>query len=180
MTTHCVAALIVVVLSGIGVVAQQPAAPAPAAPPGPATPIVPAAPVVSADTIEAARKQSVAAGTVDRLIQGFEVPGGRNALAMLYRTKPETNALIHEQVTEIYQIIEGSGTLITGGRLVSTRTTDLARVWAGPSLSGVHEGGETRRVGPKDVIVVPAGTPHRFSQLDGPITYLVYRFEAVK
>jgi hypothetical protein len=28
------------------------------------------------------------------------------------------------------------------------------------------------------VIIVPAGTPHRFSALDGPfITYLVYRFE---
>jgi mannose-6-phosphate isomerase-like protein (cupin superfamily) len=32
-------------------------------------------------------------------------------------------------------------------------------------------------VGPKDVIIVPAGMPHRFSELDGPIVYLVYRFE---
>ena len=139
---------------------------------------MPAATTISGDAIEDARKQSVAAGTVDRLIQGVEIPGGKSALAMLYRTKPETSALVHRQVTEIYQIMEGSGTLITGGRLTGTRETDLARVWAGPSVSGTHEGGEARRVGPKDVIVVPAGTPHRFSQLDGPITYLVYRFEA--
>jgi mannose-6-phosphate isomerase-like protein (cupin superfamily) len=145
---------------------------------GPPTPVVPAGTTISADAIEAARKESVANGTVDRLIQGLDIPGGKTALAMLYRTKPETNALVHRQVTEIYQIMEGSGTLITGGRLVATRETDLAKVWAGPSLSGTHEGGESRRVGPKDVIVVPAGTPHRFSQLDGPITYLVYRFEA--
>jgi mannose-6-phosphate isomerase-like protein (cupin superfamily) len=136
--------------------------------------------ILSADTIEAARKQSVAAGTVDRLIQGVNVPGGKTALAMLYRTKPEVNALIHEHVTEIYQVIEGSGTLTTGGRLTGVKPTDLSNLWAGPSLSGVHEGGETRRVGPKDVIIVPAGTAHRFSQLDGPITYLVYRFEALK
>jgi hypothetical protein len=32
-------------------------------------------------------------------------------------------------------------------------------------------------VGPKDVIIVPAGMPHRFSQLDGAIVYMVYRFE---
>jgi mannose-6-phosphate isomerase-like protein (cupin superfamily) len=45
------------------------------------------------------------------------------------------------------------------------------------SQTGVHRGGESRRVKPKDVIIVPAGTPHRFSELDGPIVYLVYRFE---
>ncbi len=168
--------LLLAVVLAPALAAQQPP---PAAPSGPATPSVAAAPVIAADTIEAARKQSVAEGTVDRLIQGVEIPGGKSALAMLYRTKPETNALIHQQVTEIYQIMEGSGTLITGGRLAATRPTDLARVWAGPSLSGTHEGGEARRVGPKDVIVVPAGTPHRFSQLDGPITYLVYRFESI-
>ena len=46
-----------------------------------------------------------------------------------------------------------------------------------PSQTGTHKGGESRRVGPKDVIIVPAGMPHRFSELDGPIVYLVYRFE---
>jgi hypothetical protein len=25
---------------------------------------------------------------------------------------------------------------------------------------------------------VPAGTPHKFSELDGPISYAIYRFEA--
>jgi mannose-6-phosphate isomerase-like protein (cupin superfamily) len=45
------------------------------------------------------------------------------------------------------------------------------------SHTGVHHGGDTRRVQANDVIIVPAGTAHRFSELDGPITYLVYRFE---
>jgi mannose-6-phosphate isomerase-like protein (cupin superfamily) len=96
---------------------------------------------------------------------------------MLRRTKEETTALIHEHVTEIYQIVEGSGTLVTGGKLQDAKPSDLTRLNAGPSLTGVHQGGDSRRVGPKDVIIIPAGTPHRFSALDGPITYLVYRFE---
>jgi hypothetical protein len=33
------------------------------------------------------------------------------------------------------------------------------------------------RVKPGDIIIVPAGTPHNFSVLDGPISYLLYRFE---
>ena len=134
---------------------------------------------ISADSIASARALSAANNTVDRLLQGTEVPGGKVALAALRRVRPETNGLIHSNVTEIYYITQGSGTLVTGGTLAETRATDLANVWAGPSISGTHSGGEARRIGPGDVFVVPAGTAHRFSELDGVIEYLVFRFEAV-
>jgi cupin superfamily acireductone dioxygenase involved in methionine salvage len=39
-------------------------------------------------------------------------------------------------------------------------------------------GGVTRKVGPKDLVILPAGIPHRFTQIDGPISYVIYRFEA--
>ena len=70
-----------------------------------------------------------------------------------------------------------SGTLVTGGSLEDPKESDLTRVNAGMSHTGVHRGGESRKVKVKDVIIVPAGMAHRFSELDGPITYLVYRFE---
>jgi mannose-6-phosphate isomerase-like protein (cupin superfamily) len=133
---------------------------------------------ISADEIAATLKQSIANNVVDQPIKATEVPGGHKAsLALLRRTKAETSALIHDHVTEIYEIVEGSGTLVTGGSLDDAKATDLTRVNAGMSQTGVHRGGESRRVRAKDVIIVPAGTAHRFSELDGPITYLVYRFE---
>lgn len=135
--------------------------------------------VISGDSIASAKARSAAENTVDRLIQGVPVPGGRFALAALRRTQAETNGLIHSEVTEVYLITSGSGTLVLGGRLANIRGTNLARVWAGPSLTGTHESGETHRVGPGDVIVVPAGTAHRFSELSGTIEYTVFRFEAV-
>lgn len=134
--------------------------------------------VITADEIAATVKQSIANNVVDAPVKLAEVPGGHKAsLAVLRRTKAETSALIHNRVTEIYQIVEGSGTLVTGGTLENPTATDLTRLNAGPSQTGTHTGGESRRVGPKDVIIVPAGIPHRFSVLDGPIVYLVYRFE---
>jgi mannose-6-phosphate isomerase-like protein (cupin superfamily) len=136
--------------------------------------------VVAADSISSAVALSAANNTVDRLISGVNVPGGKFALAALRRVRAETNALIHLNVTEVYYITSGTGTLMTGGTLTETRETDLSSVWAGPSRSGVHQGGESRRIGPGDVIVVPAGTAHRISELDGVIEYLVYRFEAVE
>lgn len=139
----------------------------------------PAGTVVTADEIASTLKQSVANNVVDQPVKLAEVPGGHKAsLALLRRTKAETSALIHNRVTEIYQITEGSGTIVTGGTLDHPSDTDLTRLNAGPSQTGTHVGGDARHVGPKDVIIVPAGTPHRFSQLDGPaIVYLVYRFE---
>ena len=133
---------------------------------------------ISADEIAATLKQSIANNTVDSPIKLAEVPGGHKAsVALLRRTKAETSALIHDYVTEIYEIVEGSGTLITGGSLEDPKESDLTRVNAGMSHTGVHRGGSSRKVKAKDVIIVPAGMAHRFSELDGPITYLVYRFE---
>ena len=133
---------------------------------------------ITAEEIAATLKQSIANNTVDQPIKLAEIPGGHKAsLAMLRRTKAETTALIHDYVTEIYQIVEGSGTLVTGGLLEDPKENDLTRLNAGMSHTGVHKGGESRKVKPKDVIIVPAGMAHRFSELDGPIVYLVYRFE---
>jgi mannose-6-phosphate isomerase-like protein (cupin superfamily) len=135
--------------------------------------------VITADEIAATLKNSIANNVVDAPVKLAAVPGGHKAsVAVLRRVKAETSALIHDRVTEIYQIVEGSGTIVTGGALENPTATDLTRLNAGPSQTGTHKGGDTRHVGPKDVIIVPAGIPHRFSVLDGAeIVYLVYRFE---
>ena len=134
--------------------------------------------VITAEEVAATLKTSIANNTVDQPIKLAELPGGHKAsLALLRRTKAETSALVHDYVTEIYQIMDGSGTLVTGGMLMDPKESDLTRLNAGMSHTGMHHGGESRKVKPHDVIIVPAGMAHRFSELDGPITYLVYRFE---
>jgi len=71
--------------------------------------------VITADEIAATLKNSIANNVVDAPVKLADVPGGKVSLAVLRRTKAETTALIHDRVTEIYQIVEGSGTLVTGG-----------------------------------------------------------------
>ena len=136
------------------------------------------APVIPAAQIDAFLKKAVDGNIVDQLVKDVDVAGHKVALAMLRRVKPETNALVHSHVTEIYQIVKGSGTLVTGGALKGATPNDLTRVAAGAGLSGVHEGGQRQRVGPGDVVIVPQGTPHRFAELDGEIVYLTYRFDS--
>ena len=133
--------------------------------------------LITAEDHGATLKEAIAKNAVDTLMKSIDVLGGKAAVAMLHRTRPEASALIHERVTEIYYILDGSGTIVTGGTLKDPKPTDLTRLAAGPSLTGTRVGGDSRRVKAKDIIMVPAGTPHSFSQLDGPISYLVYRFE---
>ena len=132
---------------------------------------------VSKEEHEKTLKESIANKVVDQPIKATEVPGGKASVAMLHREKAETSALIHDHVTETYYILSGAGTITTGGTLGDPKPTDLTKVNAGMSQTGTRIGGESRKVKPGDIIIIPAGTPHSFSVLDNPISYLVYRFE---
>ena len=135
---------------------------------------------ISQDEHAAVLKEQIAKNVVDQPIKLADVLGGKASVAMLHRAKPEASALIHDYVTETYYILSGSGTIVTGGSLGGAKPIDLSRFNAGMGQSGTRTGGEGRKVKPGDIIIIPAGTPHSFSELDGPISYLVYRFEPSK
>jgi mannose-6-phosphate isomerase-like protein (cupin superfamily) len=81
-------------------------------------------------------------------------------------------AIAHPDGTEVHHIIEGTATFVSGGRIV--------RAAGAPAGAATIEGGESRRVAKGDVILVPAGTPHWYKDLDGSITYLEVRFDLPK
>src|SRR6187431_3787738 len=114
-------------------------------------------------------KEQTAKNIVDRPIKASNVLGGKASVARLRRVKPEASALIHDYVTETYYIMSGSGTFVAGGSLGGAKPTDLNNVNAGMSQTGTRIGGDSKKVKPGDIIIIPAGTPHSFSELDGPI-----------
>ena len=95
------------------------------------------------------------------------------------------NAVEHDQVTEVYHILAGSGTMVTGGTLENPQrrpANDAAlRDLTGPSTTGAAlQKGESRRVGPGDIVIIPAGVGHWFSAVDGSIDYVVVRIDPDK
>ncbi len=136
----------------------------------------PPAVYISKEEHAAVLTEQIAKNVVDQPIKSADVLGGKASVAMLHRAKPEGGALVHDTVTETYYIVSGSGTIVTGGTLGSPKPTDLTQFNAGMSQTGTRMGGESRKVKPGDIVIIPAGTPHSFSELDGPISYLVYRF----
>jgi mannose-6-phosphate isomerase-like protein (cupin superfamily) len=144
----------------------------------PAAPAVPLpAAFISPADVARLLENGIVKSAVDQPMQSVDVRGGKAVVAMLHRDRAEVGALIHERTTETYYILHGSGTIVTGGSLGTPKPTDLTRLGAGPSLTGTRQGGDSRRVGPGDIVIIPAGTPHSFSELDSPISYLVFRFD---
>lgn len=73
--------------------------------------------------------------------------------------------------TEIYYMVEGVATLVTGGTLI-----DSTPAPTGSSLRGSGiEGGVSRRVTKGDVIIIPGHTAHWFSELETDLEYLIFR-----
>jgi mannose-6-phosphate isomerase-like protein (cupin superfamily) len=77
------------------------------------------------------------------------------------------NAAVHETEAELFYVIDGSATLVTGGKL----TADATRNGANLTGKGI-EGGMSRKVAKGDFIMVPEGTPHWFSAIDGTVVLM--------
>jgi len=109
--------------------------------------------------------------------------GGHNVGVGVVRRPPTTSpgAILHHNQTEVYYVVSGRGTMVTGGELTNGRELNpdgmVVRTLTGPSSVGGIEGGESREVGPGDMVIVPAGSPHGFSEITETITYLVVRVD---
>src|SRR5438132_13833637 len=87
----------------------------------------------------------------------------------------------HDSQTEGYVIVSGSGTLITGGRIVngskSAADAAVTKELNGPSCSGLIAGSDIvkRAVKTGDIIIIPAGVPHGWTDITDHVDYLSLR-----
>lgn len=79
-------------------------------------------------------------------------------------------AAVHETMAEMMYVIDGAGTLVTGGKLVGETRTNAANL-SGKSI----EGGVARRISKGDFLVVPEGTPHWFSAVDPTLVLMTVK-----
>ena len=114
----------------------------------------------------------------DLPIRVADVGGSKVGVYGVFRPKASVqDAIRHDTtVSEIYYMLEGSATLVTGGTLVDERSSGTSPNTKRPNFRGSRiEGGVSRRVVPGDVIIIPGRVPHWWSNLDGDIQYLIYR-----
>ncbi|MEP6782425.1 MAG: cupin domain-containing protein [Acidobacteriota bacterium] len=153
---------IVAIMLTIGIgLAGQAQEPAPAAPaPGSA------ATYKSAEALAAALKIAKAIGGMTTSAVAIT---DQYRINIVHRAQP-AGAIAHAGNTELHYIIEGSGTVVTGGTIVNGATAGAATI----------KDGVTQHVKKGDVVIVPETLPHWYSEVDSAITYLEVRWLAPK
>jgi mannose-6-phosphate isomerase-like protein (cupin superfamily) len=77
---------------------------------------------------------------------------------------------VHEKETDVFRVMDGEATFVTGGTMVGGKTTK-----PGQMLGTDIKGGETHHLTKGDVMVIQAGTPHWFKEVPKSISYFVVK-----
>ena len=128
--------------------------------------------------------------TIDRQLKVAHIGGGDNvAVGILHRTGEhdtdgEHLGLVHANIAEVYVVLSGSGTLLTGGELFdegellfTDGRASEGGVAVGPSFNAESRGGSIRDIGKGDIVIIPAGMMHAWTLIPDHVTYLSVRVD---
>jgi mannose-6-phosphate isomerase-like protein (cupin superfamily) len=144
---------------------------------------------ISSGEVKSYLKRAKDNGLVDQQTRAVSIGKANIGIGAVYRGKlaaPMPNSVAeHDLVSEVYHVIDGSATLVTGPDIVDMkrRPADLqtVREFNGPGNSGSSiRNGVTHQLKAGDVIVIPAGTGHWFTKIDDHIRYIMVRIDPEK
>ena len=81
-----------------------------------------------------------------------------NHYTMVAHREGNGEAEFHENDADLFVVESGSATLTVGGKVVNPKTTAPGEI-RGPSI----EGGVTQKLGPGDIVHIPAKTAHQLA-----------------
>jgi len=141
--------------------------------------------------LDAYTKRAIENKLIDQQVRSVDIGKAQVGIGMVTRNKLSPNSSTgeavaeHEQISEVYYIIEGSATLLTGPDLVDAKqrpsTLKTVREQNGPGFGAASiKNPETHELKAGDVIIIPAGTGHWFTKIDDHITYVMVRIDPDK
>jgi mannose-6-phosphate isomerase-like protein (cupin superfamily) len=144
---------------------------------------------IPVDELQAYTKKAIAEKRVDQQVRDVDIGKAHIGIGMVHRGKldapaPESVAE-HDLVSEVYHIIDGSGTLVLGPDIADMKrrpaTAETVRLFNGPGNNGTTiRNGTTHQLKAGDVVIIPAGTGHWFTKIDDHITYIMVRIDPDK
>jgi mannose-6-phosphate isomerase-like protein (cupin superfamily) len=139
--------------------------------------------------LQAYTKKAIAEKLTDQQVRDVEIGKAHIGIGMVHRGKLDTPApnsvAEHDQVSEVYHVIDGSATLVLGPDITNRQrrpsTLLTVREFNGPGNNGSEiRNGVAYQIKTGDVVVIPAGTGHWFTKIDDHIDYLMIRIDPDK
>jgi glc operon protein GlcG len=78
----------------------------------------------------------------------------------------------HAHTVDIMRVVEGTATVVTGGKMVGPRSAG-----DGEQRADSATGGHAHELAEGDVLAIPAGVPHQFTRVSDPFLYFVVKVE---
>jgi len=100
----------------------------------------------------------------------FDGSGGRNYMVHTSRREGPGMVEVHTKDTDILYVLKGSATVVTGGSMVDGKPIAADEI-RGREITG----GESRKLVPGDVMIIPNGVPHWFKEVQAPFLYYVIK-----
>jgi mannose-6-phosphate isomerase-like protein (cupin superfamily) len=144
---------------------------------------------IPVDELQAYTKKAIAERLVDQQVRDIEIGKAHIGIGMVHRGKldsPNADSVAeHDQVSEVYHIIDGSATLVLGADITNRQrrpaTQRTVVEFNGPGNNGSDiRNGVAYQIKTGDVVVIPAGTGHWFTKIDDHIDYLMVRIDPDK
>jgi|SRR5215470_8418000 len=154
-----------IALCGMFVLARQSSSKAVAAQTPTTTPMKKAKGTTDPSGVMYFSRQETEEAFKESLMLSDGVPEKNYRVAVYHRDKGG-EVEVHKKDTDLFYIVEGSATFVTGGTIAGGKETAPDEIRA-----ATMQGGVERNIGKGDVIVVPANVTHWYKDVHQPITY---------
>jgi glc operon protein GlcG len=128
--------------------------------------------LTAAITLGAAAQSTTTVTYADqaRVLKGGSLATAPDYTVSVLRRTAAGQVEVHEKETDIFYVVDGEATLVTGGTMIGGKVSRPNQL-----LGTDIQGGQTHQLKKGDVIVIPAGVPHWFKEVPQSIQYFTVK-----
>ena len=139
--------------------------------------------LITAAQIEEHKQRMLEVGEIDVAMTMVKSGGGSEdyqaGVSLVVRPQGQViaNYAVHDDVAEVYYVIEGRGRIRLGGTITDWTRRPVSIENGRGSRGTVAVGSEEMTIQKGDMLIIPAGTPHKWDYSEEFTTYAVVRFD---
>lgn len=139
--------------------------------------------LIRAEQIEAHKENMVEAELTDIPMNMVTMGGGSESyqvgvsVVVRYEGQENLNYAVHDDVAEVYYVLEGRGRMRVGGTITDWTRRPYSRGNGRGSRGTTAVGSENITIQKGDMLIIPAGTPHKWDMAEEFTAYVVVRVD---